>query len=39
MWTADGWQAEDLTPPLTALIQSLAALVRDRQQLLLQPWG
>lgn len=38
-WTADGWHAEYLTPPLTTLIQSLASLIRDRQQLLLQPWA
>ena len=39
VWTADGWQGGDPTPPLTALIQSLAGLIRDRQQLLLQPWA
>ncbi len=37
-WTADAWQAEDLTAPLASMIQALAALIRDRQQLLLQPW-
>ncbi len=36
-WTVDDWQANDLTSTLAPRLQLLAALIRDRQQLLLQP--
>jgi hypothetical protein len=36
-WTVEEWQEEELAPSLAPLIKTLTALVRDRQQLLMQP--
>ena len=36
-WTVDNWQTEDLASTLAPQIKLLAAVIRDRQQLLIQP--
>lgn len=38
-WTADSWHAEDLGEALSPLLRDLERLMRDRQQILIKPWG
>lgn len=37
-WTAEEWQAADPSAALMPLLPQLSGLIRDRRQLLIQPW-